>query len=905
MEVMASEGIFVTFSEDLSQLSSATIAIVFGLLACSLVALFCLSVLLWRNYRRQSQKPDAARSEYLLERLIDTIPDHVYAKDESGRYILCNQAFAQFAGCDKERLIGRKVDEVFNTSVQAFSDAQESLLLSGAQRAVKEGWIAAPDGSMAYVQATKLAMSATPGAPSGVWAVARDITQKKSEELLLQQNSRTLKSLVSGLALEEIYLQLSEGLENSFAQIKVIIVLSEEDQSRCVAASGLVRHEVDLWLQQLDSQQLVQAWRGNGHHLAPFDQGLWQPLADSLEKIATQAICAVPVLDNEGSAVGMVCFFHPNSAAANSDFHQALLGQTAQLVSLVLERSQADSQLQKLSLAVEQSPSMVMITSAKGRIEYINERFTKVTGYCPEELLGQTPLEWDQGEQQQEQFKRIWRSALTGREWHGEMLLNTKQGDQFWAVLSVSPIIDSQGTTTHFISVSEDISEQKKAQEKIEQLAFYDSLTGLGNRRLFREQLEHELRKMHRSGNRLAIFYLDLDNFKQVNDSLGHDTGDVLLKTIGERFKKSLRASDVIARLGGDEFIALLPDVDGVAEAEIVADKLIASLTQPLRINDQPLMPTVSMGITIAPVDGENWPVLMKNADLAMYRAKHRGRNNYQFFTQQMNDELQYRVEMEKQLRLALSQEQFHLDYQPQWRLLGELQFVCMEALVRWNHPERGLVSPADFIPIAEELGLIVPLGDWVLDRACRDGAELYRMGQPTRVAVNLSMRQLLDTELVGKVERALQRYNLPAQRLELEITESLVMEDVNTTLSILHRLKALGVYLSIDDFGTGYSSLSYLKKLPVDHLKVDASFVRDIPQDKHDMEITAAVIAMAHKLSLEVVAEGVETTEQLDFLRENGCEMGQGYLLARPIPIASILQLLDRECEIEIAATS
>ena len=367
---------------------------------------------------------------------------------------------------------------------------------------------------------------------------------------------------------------------------------------------------------------------------------------------------------------------------------------------------------------------------------------------------------------------------------------------------------------------------------------------------------------------------MDLDNFKQVNDTLGHDVGDRLLQALADRILQTLRHSDLIARLGGDEFIALLPDVSGPKEAGVVAEKLLAAICQPLQLGGSEIEATVSLGVTMAPTDGEDWPVLMKNADLAMYRAKRKGRNNYQFFTREMNEEVLNRVNMEHQLRSALERQEFCLHYQPQWTIMSELQPVCLEALIRWNHPERGRVSPAEFIPIAEDLGLIVELGEWVLNQACLQGKQLIDSGHKIRIAASL---------------------------LELEITESRIMEDVETVIETLQELKKLGVSLAIDDFGTGYSSLSYLKRLPFDHLKVDASFVRDIPHDKNDMEITAAVIAMAHKLGLKVVAEGIETHDQLAFLRENSCEMGQGFLLAKPASMEEIMRLIDVEFEYHI----
>ena len=399
---------------------------------------------------------------------------------------------------------------------------------------------------------------------------------------------------------------------------------------------------------------------------------------------------------------------------------------------------------------------MVLITDAEGAIEYVNEEFTELTGYTADEVMGLNPRILNSGESDPQVHLDMWQTITQGEDWHGELLNRTKAGVDYWSSLSISPITNEVGEITHYVSISEDISKQKETQAQIERLAFYDPLTKLGNRRLFREQLDLELRKVRRQGRFLGMLYLDLDNFKQINDSLGHDIGDELLKQVAVRLKETLRNSDIIARLGGDEFVVLIPEARKAGLVR-VAGKLIERLIEPYQLSGQSVIVTASVGITVSPDDGRDAAQLMKNADLAMYRAKHQGRNNFQFFTEEMNDEVMRRIRFEKEIREGLERDQFVLHYQPQWSLDDPLSLVGVEALIRWQHPEQGWISPGEFIPLAEELGLIVPLGHWVIEEACRTAVKLQQPGRPLTMAVNLSLRQFRDPGLLDAIRNALQ----------------------------------------------------------------------------------------------------------------------------------------------------
>ena len=437
-----------------------------------------------------------------------------------------------------------------------------------------------------------------------------------------------------------------------------------------------------------------------------------------------------------------------------------------------------------------------------------------------------------------------------------------------------------------------DLEERKRVEQSIRHIAHHDALTGLPNRSLFRDRLTHAMAQADRYHQKLAVMFLDLDRFKAINDTLGHNVGDQLLKIAAERLRSCVRDSDTVARLGGDEFTVIVEDIVEDHDAAAVAQKILDTLSQPFNLYGHEVFISVSVGVTLYPSDDENADNLLRNADSAMYRAKEFGRNNFQFYVAEMNIKARERLMLESSLRRALDRKEFMLYYQPRVSLQSG-RVIGAEALLRWRHPELGLVPPSEFIPILDETGMIIPVGDWALREACRQNREWQDMGlPPIRVAVNLSVRQFMQKDLADTVVRALEAANLSAEHLEVEITEDLFLEHNQTNIITLARLKNMGIHISIDDFGTGYSSLSYLKRLPIDTLKIDQSFVRDIG-DPDNKAIASAIIAMASSLRLNVLAEGVETDEQLAFLRAQGCNEIQGFCFSHPLPAEDFAQLL------------
>ena len=578
----------------------------------------------------------------------------------------------------------------------------------------------------------------------------------------------------------------------------------------------------------------------------------------------------------------------------NQEKLQAVIKECLECSRLEQQLREQEVFIRRLSRAVEQSPVSIMITDTSGNIEYVNPRFTKLTGYSLQEAAGNKPSMLKSGQSPDDDYRRLWEIISSGGEWWGEFHNRKKDGTYYWVLTSISPIIDGDNHITHFIAFQEDITERKQAEDTIKQMAYYDALTGLPNRQLFNELMHLALAQAQRHGRLLAILFLDLDRFKVINDTLGHGVGDELLKAAALRLRECCRRDiDTVARRGGDEFIILLPDLDSVQEAVRVAQKIIVSFNRLFTLPDIELFVSTCIGISIYPDDGKDAETLIKNADMAMYRAKEQGRNRYHLYTSSMDEQALQRLTMENDLRRALQNGEFLLYYQPKINITSG-RIVCFEALVRWQHPEIGLVSPNQFIPLAEDIGLIVPLGQWVLRAACRQNKSWQEMNYPPmRVAVNFSPKQFLQPMMVNMVEQVLAEEDMDPRWLEMEVTENVMLQNVDKTIDTLNRLNNLGIHISIDDFGTGYSSLSYIKKLPIQTLKIDQSFVSDIDTNKDDAAIATAVINMARSLRLNVIAEGVETVEQLKMLSDLDCQEMQGYLFSKPVSAEEVTHLL------------
>ncbi|HEX8964419.1 MAG TPA: EAL domain-containing protein [Rhodocyclaceae bacterium] len=762
-------------------------------------------------------------------RWIEDAPDGIVVVDGAGLVRFANRASGALFGCASHDLTGSNFG--FPVAAGESTDIE----------------IPQDDGGWGLAE-MRVAQSEWAGAPAYV-AVLRDVTPETRMRHVLQKDADLLASLVQSLPVALIALasDRSVRLWNPAAERMFGWRAEEIVGMHCPLLGS------DQWP---DFERLAGEVAA-GHVLADFETVRQTKDGERLEI----ALHAAPLRARDGKPDGLLC-----------------------LMTDIRERRRTEQRLQLSDKVFQNTQEGILVTDGVGNIISVNPAFTAVTGYLPEEVMGKNPSVLQSGRHDGAFYGAMWSElAMTGQ-WQGEIWNRRRNGELYPEWLHISAVRDAAGCVVYYVAVFSDISLVKENEERLHHLAHYDALTGLPNRVLFADRLRHAMAHAKRSGTGVGLLFLDLDRFKLVNDTLGHRAGDTLLQLAAERIAGAVREQDTVARLGGDEFTVILPEIASPAGAANVAEKIIDSLTDAFQIEDKEAVVGASIGIAVYPQAGEDVETLVKHADIAMYRAKEAGRRNYQFYRPGHEGQPRDIFELEHGLRRALERGEMRLVYQPQIEIeTGSI--VALEALLRWDHPTRGEIPPADFIPVAEDSGLIAAIGEWVLGEACRQNKAWQERGlAPVRVAVNMSVRQLRNTRFAERVAQILDETGLDPKWLEIELTESMVMQFAKDVMDTLWRLKSMGIRLSIDDFGTGYSSLSYLKRLPVDTLKIDRSFVEGLDTDANDRAISNAIIAVASSLNLRVVAEGVETEQQLGFLREHACCDAQGYFFSRPL---------------------
>jgi len=580
----------------------------------------------------------------------------------------------------------------------------------------------------------------------------------------------------------------------------------------------------------------------------------------------------------------------------DSEFQQVMTDFSAGL-RLICQMAEDQNLMRLHRAAVEKTANAIMITDFYGKIEWVNDAFSRQTFFQASEVIGLKPNILNSNNEESKQYREeMWTTIKAGEVWSGEIVNRRKDGSFISVYQTITPLRDDVGEISHYVSVSEDVTERKENEKRIAFMATHDELTELPNRNLLNDRLQHAIAHTKRQQSKMAVLFIDIDHFKYINDSLGHQIGDQLLKSLVARLISELREEDTIARFGGDEFVVLLPEVNHLSDTKELANSLLNKIKEPYDIKGHELMITGSVGISIYPDDATTADDLIQHADAAMYLAKEQGRNNSQFYTPEINERIMRRLNLEKALRKAIELEQFVLYYQPKVDLTTN-KIMGMEALIRWQHPEMGLVSPIEFIPLAEETGVILEIGDWVMLTACRQ-MKAWESDYPElkNMSINVSARQFWQEGFLDRVKDILDETEVTIDKIEFELTESVVMDDVGIAITTMEKLKELGIYLSIDDFGTGYSSLSYLQQFPVDILKIDRAFVNDLKSEESDSAIICSILALADNFNLRVVAEGIEEEYQQKALTSLGCHYGQGYYFSRPVSAKDMAEQLNEQ---------
>jgi diguanylate cyclase (GGDEF)-like protein/PAS domain S-box-containing protein len=723
----------------------------------------------------------------------------------------------------------------------------------------------------------------------GMW---RDITETRQSEQLRETLVSVLDGLMHQASLPVLLNEIATRLEGLRADMRVSILVRDALNGRLYACAA--PSLPDFYHAAVEGLEPV---IGNGSCGTAAALGepvivedvethpYWVNYLDLTRKAGLRASWSIPFKDESGHVLGIFSIYFLQSRTP-TQAELDLIGEFARIAGLAVHRVHVDAKLRQAAAVFDSTREGVVIVDMNSRIVGVNRAYSQITGYSEDEVLGRNPKLLNSGRQDSDYYQAMWASILETGYWQGEVWNRRKNGEIFPQWLTISTVYDSNNLPTHYVGVMTDISQLKHSEAQLDHLAHYDPLTGLPNRLLLQSRLVHALERAERHRQRVAVLYIDIDRFKNINDSLGHPVGDELLQALASRMSGRLREDDTLGRLGGDEFLLILEDLDHAENVVSLAQALIRLLESAFTLpSGHKVYVGASIGISLFPEDGSTVTELIQHADVAMYQAKDLGRNTYSFYTPELTHAANERLVLEARMRRGLANNEFVLYYQPQIDMQSGALIGC-EALVRWNTGDEGMISPLRFIPLAEETGLIVPLGEWVIQTACAQARAWMDAGfPPLLMSVNLSVRQLQQRDVVSRIGDILKSSGLPPSQLKLELTESMIMGQGDQAVDLLHAVKSLGVKLSIDDFGTGYSSLAYLKRFPIDEVKIDQSFVRDIPQDASDMEIASAIIGMAQGLRLKVMAEGVETQAQFSFLASQGCHAYQGFLFSRAVP--------------------
>jgi diguanylate cyclase (GGDEF)-like protein/PAS domain S-box-containing protein len=790
-----------------------------------------------------------------------------WGKDLQIQY--CNEAYANWFGLNPEQLLGQNLRDVIGETLFALNLPHVEGALRGESQRFERS-IVLTDGKSLLYTLEEYVPDVVDGEVRGFITLITDVGQIKSTYSELEGSSKHLKAILDNLF---AYVAL---LDTNGVVLEVNKAPLDRAGYRREDVIGQYFFDAPWWNYRSDVRdRIVQSIKRAGQGITDrFDV-----VAKMGEEFQTLDFMISAVRDDQGNVISLI----PTAVD-------------------ITYRRRIEFDL-RIAATAFNSRSGILVTDADAKILRANQAFLDAMGYSLEEIVGKNPRLFKSDKHSRDFYAHMWKCINEAGHWEGEIWDRCKDGKLIFKLLDITAVKDDGGAVCNYVSTQSDITARKMAEEAVEHLAFYDSLTDLPNRRLLSDRLQQAQASFARNGKEGAILFIDLDNFKALNDTQGHDIGDLLLIQVAKRLRANVREGDTVARLGGDEYVVILEDlsedpIEAASQAKEVGKKILNALNEPYQLVGSEYRNTSSIGVTLLNDQHHSIDEMLKHADIAMYQAKKSGRNTLRFFDPKMQEAISTRVSAEKELLCAIEKRQFQLYYQIQ--VDGDGGILGAEALIRWIHPARGLVSPAEFIPLAEETGLILPIGLWVVEAACAQlkAWEVRGIARNLALAVNVSAKQVQHEDFVPQIKAVVEKYAVRPCLLKLELTESMLVENVEDTIAKIEQLREFGIRFSLDDFGTGYSSLQYLKKIPINQLKIDQSFVRGIEADHHDQSIVRTVIAIAHSLEIDVIAEGVETKGQLQILKSKGCNAFQGYLFAKPMPVESFEGLLQQAYE-------
>jgi len=839
------------FANDMAQTGMS----VFSAYTITLTLVGMALALTINDRKRVIRELDSARQGF--SDILENVDAHIYLKGADGRYLFANRRVRELWGASMEEIVGFGDEKFFDAETAANIQRNDHCVLVDGETIRLEETDTTMSGQSNIYWTVKLPLKRDDGSIYALCGISTDITERKLVEDQIRHTSHYTRSLIEA-SLDPLVTISLEG--------KITDVNSATEQ-----VTGLTREEL---IGTDFSDYFTEPDKAREAYQIAFSQGSVTdfPLAiRHRDKHVTDVLYNASVYRNEANEVLGVF------AAARD----------------ITASKKAQEELKMAGLVYQHSGEAMFVTDAYNRVIAINPAFSEITGYSESEVIGKNPALLNSGHHDDVFFETMWKSLKTTGQWQGEIWNRKKNGEVYAEWLTINSINDENGKTQRYLALFSDITEKKQSAELIWKQANFDPLTNLPNRRLFQDRLELDIKKASRTNGQLALLFIDLDRFKEVNDSLGHHLGDELLMEAAKRISACVRDSDTVARFGGDEFTVILGELPDVNRIERVAMNILESLGRYYRLKKEMVFLTASMGITLYPMDANNSDDLLKNADQAMYVAKSEGRNRYSYFTKAMQESSTNRHHLNQDMHEALSAGQFRLHYQPILDMRTGEVFKA-EALLRWQHPVRGMIGPMEFIPVAEDNGLIKDIGDWVFKEAAHQAKTWSELtGRPFVISVNKSPMQFLNPHCNDEWLTYLHQIGMTGENIVAEITEGVLLKDNHEVSKVLLKFRDAGIKVAIDDFGTGYSSLSYLKKFDIDYLKIDQSFTRNLAPDSSDLALSEAIIVMAHKLGMQVIAEGIETAEQRDLLVAAGCDFGQGFLFSRPVPAEEFEQLL------------